>query len=164
MTNEENKITGNEEESGLEMDYIAEIQKLKSNTVPKEAYDAMLEENRKLLSSLVNGEGVSTETQKDDGPSIPELRAKIFDRDNQLSNLEYIEGVLELREKIIAKGDIDPFLPYGVNIAPTDEDVQCANRVAAGLKQCVEYANGDSNIFTNELQRIMVDTSPRRGR
>ena len=54
----------------------------------------------------------------------------------------------------------DPFLPQGKQIAATSDDIKSANRVAEALKDCVEYANGDSQLFTNELQRITRDVIP----
>lgn len=147
-------------ENAMETDYIAEIEKLKSNTVSKEQYEAMREENRKLLNSLVNGtrEAAAPEEPK---TSIEDLRKKLFQTE-EISNLEYCKAAVELRDRLIEEGQPDPFLPSGKNIVATDEDIACANRVAAALKECIEYADGDSAIFTNELQRITVDTAPNR--
>lgn len=144
-------------------DYIDAINTLKATTVSKDKYDKVMEENRKLLQTLVEGgtvdNGQSTEPKK----SIDELRTTLFNSDNQ-TNLQFIENALELRSALIESGNPDPFLPYGSQIAPTTEDIECANRVADCLQQCVEYAEGDSAIFTNELQRIMIDTGPKRTR
>lgn len=96
---------------------------------------------------------------------IDKLRRKLFSQDSDLSNLEYMKTALELREELLDRGSPDPFLPYGQNITPTDEDIKTADRVAEAIKASIEYADGDSEVFTNELQRIMVDTSPlKRGR
>ena len=158
---EENITTNKENETGMEADYIAQIQELKNNSVSREAYEAMREENRKLLTSLVNGTGKSAEEPAAAKKSIEELRKNLFNSDS-LSNLEYCKTAVELRDRLIEEGHPDPFLPSGKNIVATDEDIACANRVAAALKQCIDYADGDSAIFTNELQRITVDTAPHR--
>ena len=92
------------------------------------------------------------------------MRKELFNGDAQLTNLEYVTKALELRDQLIAAGKPDPFLPYGEKIAPTNEDVEAANRVAKVLRECVDYADGDSSIFTNELQRVMIDTAPRARR
>lgn len=81
--------------------------------------------------------------------------------DENNSNLQYIERTLALREALIAEGKPDPFLPVGSQIMPTEEDIAAANRVATVLKECVEYAQGDSSVFTNELQRRLVDVKIR---
>ena len=44
-------------------------------------------------------------------------------------------------------------------IVPTTEDIECANRVAEVVKECIEYADGDSQLFTNELNRRTVDVA-----
>ena len=35
----------------------------------------------------------------------------------------------------------------------TDDDFAKAEKVAAVLQECVDYADGDSNVFTDELKR-----------
>ena len=62
----------------------------------------------------------------------------------------------------MARGETDPFLPVGKRIVPEQSDIEAANRVAEHLRECIEIANGDSAVFTNELQRRMIDTLPRR--
>lgn len=142
-------------------DYIATIKELKDTTVPKEQYAKLREENKRLLQSVLNGEQIegAAATSK---PDIGEIRKELFGGDAQLTNLQYVTKALELRDELLAQGKPDPFLPYGEKIAPTNEDIEAADRVAKVLKECVDYADGDSLIFTNELQRVMVDTAPRR--
>lgn len=144
--------------------YIEAIKEMKANSVDKAAYDKLKEENKQLLDALINGGQVTQELQKEP-VNIDSLRKKLFSGEGELSNLDYMKTALELREALLDQGSPDPFLPYGQNIAPTDEDIRTADRVAEAIKSCIDYADGDSEIFTNELQRIMVDTSPvKRGR
>ena len=132
---------------------------MKANSVDKAAYDKLKEENKQLLDALINGGQVTQELQKEP-VDIDSLRKRLFGGEVELSNLDYMKTALELREALLDQGSPDPFLPYGQNIAPTDEDIRTADRVAEAIKSCIDYADGDSEIFTNELQRIMVDTSP----
>ena len=144
--------------------YIEALKQMKANSVDKAAYDKLKEENKQLLDALINGGQVTQELQKEP-VDIDSLRKKLFNGDAELNNLDYMKTALELREALLDQGSPDPFLPYGQNIAPTDEDMRTADRVAEAIKSCIDYADGDSEIFTNELQRIMVDTSPvKRGR
>lgn len=138
------------------VDYIEAIKEMKQNTVDKNTYLKLKEENRKLLQSLVNGE--QKEIEKEEPVDIDQLRNDIFNKES--TNLEYITNVLKLRDELIKKGERDPFLPYGKNILPTDEDIATANRVAKALQECVDYADGNSDIFTSELQRITIDSAP----
>lgn len=138
-------------------DYIAAIKELKQNSVDRSKYEALRAENKKLLDSIVNGTPV--EVKVEDKKSIEELRAAYLKEDQ--SNLEYITNTLKLREAIIAEGKPDPFLPIGEQIMPTDDDVKTAEKVANVLQECVDYAEGDSAVFTNELQRRLVDVKVR---
>ena len=138
-------------------DYIAAIKELKENSVDRSKYEALRAENKKLLDSIVNGTPV--EVKVEDKKSIEELRAAYLKEDQ--SNLEYITNTLKLREAIIAEGKPDPFLPSGEQIMPTDDDIKTAEKVANVLQECVDYVEGDSAVFTNELQRRLVDVKVR---
>ena len=151
-----NSVTGTEVVDNT--DYIAAIKELKENSVDRSKYDALKAENKKLLDSIVNGTDVDLPA-KDEKKSIEELRAAYLKEDQ--SNLEYITNTLKLREAIIAEGKPDPFLPIGEQIIPTDDDVKTAEKVAQVLQECVDYAEGDSAVFTNELQRRLVDVKIR---
>ena len=138
--------------NGNETDYITEIQKLKANTVPLDEYNRLKNDNKKLINALATGEGVATAAPEPE-KNINELRNKLLKEGSNLNNLEYVQTAVELRNALIAQGQRDPFLPYGEGVLPTAEDVECANRVANIYKECIEYADGDPDIFTSELQR-----------
>ena len=138
-------------------DYIEAINQLKQNSVDRSKYEELRAENKKLLDSIVNGTEVAQPVEEK--KSVEELRANYLKEDQ--SNLEYITNALKLREALMAEGKPDPFLPIGEQILPTDEDVATANKVAQVLQECVDYAEGDSNVFTNELQRHLVDVKIR---
>ena len=73
-----------------------------------------------------------------------------------LNNLDYITKTLELRQAIIDKGGLDPFVPIGHKVSPTANDFEAAERVANVLQECVDEANGDSQTFTAALQRRII--------
>ena len=143
-----------QEEVNDSVDYIEAIKEIKQNSVDREAYNKLREENKRLLNSLVNGESI--DVKKEEPVNIDELRDKLFNKES--TNLEYISNALKLREELMKQGKPDPFLPAGKNIIPTEEDIKTADRVAKVLQECVDYADGDSNVFTNELQRVTVDS------
>lgn len=158
--NEKNLTTEETEEN----DYIQAINELKANTVDKSQYEKLKAENKKLLDSLVSGQTpeIAKIVEK---PDVNELRKKLFNPDNNLSNLEYADNMLKLRNVLIENGERDPFLPIGEKVEITADTVQKAENVANVLKDCVDYAEGDSGIFTAQLQRIMKDNGPiKRGR
>lgn len=143
--------------------YIEAIKTLKANSVDKEKYDALMLENKQLLDSLINGQEIQVAQEKPT-VDVDALRKELFNPDAQLTNLEYATKTLQLRDALIENGNEDPFLPVGKNISPTVDDVNKAERVAEALKSCIEYANGDSQIFTQELMRITDDAMPMAGK
>ena len=143
--------------------YIDEIQNLKENTVSKDQYEKKCEENRRLIQSLANGTPLPGAEQEPPKPSIEELTKKLRNGD-QLSNLEYVKTVLDLRNSLIEKGEQDPFVPQGANVKPEATDWATAQRVADAFQSCIDYADGDSEIFTTELMRITKDSAPIYGK
>ena len=140
-------------------DYIDQIKKLKENSVSKDDYDKLRADNKKLIDALANGTQLEgkVEPKIDAVENINNLRKKLFSKGSNLNNLEYCKTAVELRDALIETGDKDPFLPFGHNVIATDSDHETAERVASIMKDCIEYADGDSDIFTNELQRRTVD-------
>ena len=140
-------------------DYIEQIKKLKESSVSKDDYNKLKADNKKLIDALANG------TQIEDAvgskisavENINELRKKLFGKGNNLNNLEYCKTAVELRDALIEKGERDPFLPFGHDVVATESDYESAERVANVMKECIDYADGDSDIFTNELQRRTID-------
>ena len=141
-------------------DYIEQIKRLKESSVSKDDYDKLKADNKKLIDALANGTQMDVvESKTSTVENINNLRSKLFSKGSNLNNLEYCDTALQLRDALIEKGERDPFLPFGHNVIATDSDIETANRVASIMKDCIEYADGDSDIFTNELQRRTVDIS-----
>lgn len=140
-------------------DYIAQIKNLKENSVSKDDYNKLKADNKKLIDALANGTQLESvvDSKVSSVDKIDELRTKLFSKGSNLNNLEYCKTAVELRDALIENGDRDPFLPFGHNVVATESDYETANRVATVMKECIDYADGDSDIFTNELQRRSVD-------
>ena len=141
-------------------DYIEQIKRLKESSVSKDDYDKLKADNKKLIDALANGTQMDVvESKTSTVENINNLRSKLFSKGSNLNNLEYCDTALQLRDALIETGERDPFLPFGHNVIATDSDHETAERVATIMKECIEYADGDSDIFTNELQRRTVDIS-----
>lgn len=159
MLEEEKQTNETGEPVGMEQDYLAAINQIKNNSVPRQEYEQMKAENRKLLNAVINGVPAGPKEEEPVVINIDDLRKKAFAEGQ--SNLEYITNALALRSALIAKGERDPFLPCGDKTLPTESDIATANRVARIFQECIDVADGDSQIFTNELTRRTVDTAPR---
>lgn len=140
-------------------DYIAQIKNLKENSVSKDDYNKLKADNKKLIDALANGTQLESvvDSKVSSVDKINELRTKLFSKGSNLSNLEYCDTAVKLRDALIENGDKDPFLPFGHNVVATESDHETAERVANIMRECIDYADGDSDIFTNELQRRTVD-------
>jgi len=136
-------------------DYIQAINELKAKSVDRSKYDELRAENKRLLESIVNGQEIDL-PKEEEKPNIDELRNKLFNTDG-LSNLEYVENMLTLRKALMDNGEVDPFVPVGQQITASTEDYRTAENVATILQECVDYAQGDSLVFTNELSRRTQD-------
>ena len=143
-------------------DYIEALKEMKQNSVDRATYDKLKNENKQLLDALVNGKEI--EMKKEEPVDISKLRKDLFNKDKQMSNLDYVSSALKLRDALIERGERDPFLPYGDKVSLTAEHYEKAEQVATVLKECVEFADGDSGIFTAELQRRTKDSMPYRGK
>ena len=156
-------VTGTVEDNT--QDYITAIKELKQNSVDRSEYDKLRAENKRLIDAVVNGQPGQEEqvVVKHSKEQIDDLRNELFNSPRELNNLEFITKTMELREALMENGEPDPFLPVGKQISPTRDDIEGAEKVAQVYKECIEYAEGDSEVFTNELMRRTRDVKlPRK--
>lgn len=155
-----NSVTGQENVDDS-VDYISALNEMKQNSVSRSEYEKLKADNKRLLDSIVNGTSENVEVLPK--KSIEELR-KNFMKEG-VSNLDYWKNVLELRERLIEEGQPDPMIPTGVRVAANQMDYDGVEKLVSGIQHCIDYANGDSQLFTNELQRITRDVNiPRQKR
>ena len=163
MIEEETSVTGTVEDNT--QDYLAAIKELKEKSVDRSEYDKLRAENKKLIDAVVNGQPGQEEPTvvKHSKEQIDELRNDLFNSPRELNNLEYVTKAMELREALMENGEPDPFLPVGKQISPTRDDLEGAEKVAQVYRECIDYAEGDSEVFTNELMRRTRDVKlPRK--
>lgn len=156
-------VTGTVEDNT--QDYLAAIKELKENSVNRSEYDKLRAENKRLIDAVVNGQPGQEEQVfvKHSKEQIDDLRNELFNSPRELNNLEFITKAMELREALMENGEPDPFLPVGKQISPTRDDIEGAEKVAQVYKECIDYAEGDSEVFTNELMRRTRDVKlPRK--
>lgn len=153
-----NSVSESQEvENDTDNNYIKTINEMKKNSVSKEAYAKLQEENKQLLDTIVNGNYYTDDEEqvKEEPVDLDAIRKEMFS--GNCSNLKYAEDALKLREEIIKKNNVDIFLPHGSHIQPTKEDVESVKNVVSCLQHCIDEADGDSSIFTLELQKYLQD-------
>ena len=126
----------------------------KNNSVSRELYDRKCEEVSKLKKALVSGEQVE-QVVKEEKIDLDKLMKDTYTKN--LTNLEYIKNSLKIREEMIKKGMRDPALPVGDQVSTTDDHKRRMDKVAEGLQQLVDYADGDNTVFLDAYQRTVID-------
>ena len=86
---------------------------------------------------------------------IAKLKKELYHSEKPLSNLEVVSKTLELRKAIIESGADDPFLPTFAKDAPTDKDIEAAQKVARVLQEAVDESQGDEALFMARLNKII---------
>lgn len=165
---DENKGTtaGTDDEQGQAQNLADVYKKKLENSVSKAEYDKLLKQNSELADAVLNGGTTNLNNGPDEKePTIDELRQAIFGG-KQITNLEYIQNCLLLREKVMKETGNDIFLPSGHKVQIEQSDIDTANRVAQIYQECIDIAQGDPNVFTMELNRRTIDVGipNRRGR
>lgn len=132
------------------------LQKMKENTVPRELYEKLSRENKEILERFGNGQ-VTPEKEEPhvvaSDEEIKTLRESFTNPDGL--NLEVVTTMVKLRDALIERGQPDPFLAPVHDGQVTANDEWRAQQTYETYKECIDYARGDSQLFTQELQRRM---------
>lgn len=134
-----------------------ELYNFQENFVPKAKYDEAVKRGDNYLQAIIKHseadvlkkEGVVTQDV-----NVQDLARKTFIEDNQMTDLEYCQNVLTIRNAQIAAGAPDPFLPAD----PEDRDYQIAENVADVLDQCIKEAKGNNASFIALFNARLKDT------
>ena len=150
------------EEESSSLALAKALKEQQENSVSKEEYEKLRKENKELVAQIINGEGAGNgQTPPPEEADIDALREKLYGpKSSELTNLEYCEIALQLRRAVIERDGVDPFLPHGANIKPTEYDAQRAEAVAQVIQECIDEADGDAGVFTALLQSKINNDSP----
>ena len=154
MAENAEKDVQTEQKDVQDVNYVEVIQQLKANTVDKKAYEKVVRDNQMLTQALVENKQLSS-TNEEPKLSEDELKKKLCS--GKLNNLEYIQTSLQLRDCVIKRGARDPFLANKIDALPTEAEMKRAQEIADIYQECIDYADGDSQVFTNELMRRTVE-------
>ena len=137
---------------------IEAMKELQKNTVPKTAYEALEKQNRELINDVLNERKPMSDPAPQQGLTIQELRNELYGPNRKdMTNLEYWDKTLKLRDLVMAKGEADPFAPNGKYANAEAKDYLSADTVAKGMRECIEAADGDPALFNNELTKRGLD-------
>lgn len=158
-----NEIENENPPVGNEPDWIKAMQEQKANSVPKESYEKLQEENRKLINALKDGTSVSL-GEPEEKKDIAELRKELFNNlEGGVPNLEMAKKFVALRDAILEDPKAwDPALPNGKGYKYNPQDEEEAEQVFQLMKHCIEYSEGDNELFTQEFMRHVRDDGSMR--
>ena len=143
-------------------------QDIEKNYVPRsELEEEKAKSNRFLAAIWKNREGELPEIKERERMATKDLEKLIDDtvhHSQNMTDLQYITNVLEIRRAKMARGEPDPFAPANLTKEnpyarpnPSDEDLAIAQEVADGLQACVDEANGDNATFLLAYQKYAYD-------
>ena len=148
----ENVVTAQKDVEQDTNNYIEAIKEMKANSVSKDAYIKLQDENKKLLESLIKGDTI--EAPKAAAPEekvdLAALRKHLNEAE---SPIDYCKTSLKLHEETLKQTGVNDYLPNGKKIRPTKEDEEKAELFISTIKKCIDYADGDDQLFIQELQR-----------
>ena len=151
MEEKEQSVTQQENVEQDTNNYIGAIKEMKANSVSKDAYKKLQEEYKKLLESLIAGETIEApKTTVEEKVDLNALRKHL---DEAESPIDYCKTSLKLHEETLKQLGYNDYLPNGKKIRPTKEDEEKANLFIEQIKECIDYADGDDQLFIQELQR-----------
>lgn len=151
---EEEKVP-QEQQIGYVNDLLSANEKIANEKKILEAeVEKMKRDNKELVGRLLSGENMTEE----DTTTIDEYAETLYgDKCDQLTDIEYIDKTCKLRRKVIKEKGFDPFVGRGKKYIPEPDEAEKAENVARVFEECVEYANGDNQLFIQELQRRTID-------
>lgn len=160
MADEEKKTLdpqGQEQQPTMKQ-YLEDLDSIRANSVSKEEYNKVMEENKELWNRVINGSPAPSTDDNGTKKTAAELSKELCS--GNLSNIDYIKTSLEHRRRSIEERGYDPYLGISHTQAPTDEQIASANQVAEFLGKLVEDSKGNDIVFTNEYQRQVGDSLP----
>lgn len=133
-------------------DYIETINKLKQNSVSKEEFLKLKNENKQLLDALASNQTieVAAETKRD----INEVRNELFNNHRNLSNRQICQDMMDLYDYELQNRGVNIFMPTDPQYIPTQDDISQVDNMVKGMKNALDIANGNDLIFNQEIERL----------
>lgn len=137
----------------VENDMAAAFAEAKKNTVPKQDYDKVVKMNQQLTQQLINNQSVEVvdKPEFDLAAECKKLNSDV-ESHKHITNLEYAERSIAIRNAALEKGYRDPILSTDPKSVPSEEEVAARTAVWSIMEDCVKEANGDPTLF-NALMR-----------
>ncbi len=133
-------------------EYIETINKLKANSVSKDEYLKLRNENKQLLDALASNQVV--EVTAEPKREITEVRKELFTNHSNLSNRQICQDMMDLYDYELENRGVNIFMPTDPQYIPTQDDITQVDNMVRGMKSALETANGNDLIFNQEIERL----------
>lgn len=150
------QINENENEQNDSQKYIEAMAQLKANSVSKEKYEKLEQENQQLINALKEGSQIEM-VNEEEKPSLKELAEVISDERFEVTNMEGWKKALEFRKAAIEAGMRDPFLPTSKDYNYNPEDSARAQLIADTLEDIISKSNGNPDMFNAMAKQFVKD-------
>lgn len=128
-------------EEGNEVDFVAELTKVKESMVDKTLFEKAQAENAKLKEALLKGAKPTIDVKTE---TVEDLKKQYQDNiKNGGTDLRGFETALKLREAVINETGSDPFMSEALYKI----DPNFGERVAEKMQDLVDSSNGDPGSF-----------------
>lgn len=129
-----------------EFDLLNEVKKLKETSVPKEEYDKLLAEKKKLMRDFVYGGGQESKTE--DTVDLGKIRKNLFtDKVEDMTNRDFWKNVITLRKERLEKEGVDIFLPKGEKTRYSRDDYEKASAIADTIESMLKDSEENPQLF-----------------
>jgi len=163
MQDDKDLTMRNEETVVDNTDYVEAIRKIQENSVSKDKYDALVEDRKRLLDAVVNGQQLAEEQAE---PLASRLEYYKKFKENKFStDMETMQNLVNLRKATIREYGLDPCVtgnfgltPEGGRIEPTYGEAETIAEQFDIIEDILKEANGNPL----EYQRLMQSHLPRK--
>ncbi|MBR5128686.1 MAG: hypothetical protein IKU67_01420 [Firmicutes bacterium] len=157
--NEKEKLETTGQGQTEEVQYLLDqIEEMKQNYVPRSELNKQKAMTKQVMEAYTKGKELDLPTKGNEKKDVQKLRNELYGKDSgKLNSVEYIQKTLDLRNALIEAGERDPFIPVGNHAETTTNAIETAERVAIGLQEMIDFAEGDEGIFLAEYQRRVTD-------
>lgn len=142
-----------------EQSLVEQVVELKKNSVSKDEYNKLAQQNKELMAALIEGGQVEGEPSEPEPIDISKLVTEMRQMDNTTLDIEYVQKALDYRNAVIEQfgEENDPFCPTQSRFTPSNEDKEKAQNVADVFQQCIEESKGNNAVFLALLQERTRD-------
>ena len=158
--NEENKTPQGttETETDPATHYAEELRKIRESSVPRQQYDDLKKQNDTLARSLANRTFAPPEEKKAEPEPVDldKLRKRLFTTKQR--GLAFWTDAITLQEELAKRTPgYDMFAGSGASSEPPSTMAREASaQLQRIVKECIDLANGDPDVFDAHLQSRIV--------